>query len=67
MPIDPIEFGKVLARLDAQDHQIEAISKDVKRLLELANSGRGSIITLTSLGAFMGAIVSLLAHYAGSH
>ncbi|MGN6085774.1 MAG: hypothetical protein ACTHN9_20235 [Trinickia sp.] len=61
--IDPIEFGRVLARLDEQDTQIAALRTDVQALLALANRGKGALFTLTSLGAAIGAVLGVLGHH----
>ncbi|KVL59249.1 hypothetical protein WT01_15570 [Burkholderia cepacia] len=52
--IDPIEFGRVLARLDDQDKQIAEMKTDIKRLLAMANQGKGGLFTLTTIGAVVG-------------
>jgi hypothetical protein len=68
--IDPIEFGKVIARLEEQDRQIAEIRienkemrGDIKRLLALANQGKGSLFTLTSIGAVVGAVLTEIARH----
>lgn len=68
--IDPIEFGKVLARLDQQDQQsaevrteIAQMRSEIQALLALANRGKGALFTLTSIGAAVGAILGALGHH----
>ncbi|MFM0357955.1 hypothetical protein PQR12_31070 [Paraburkholderia nemoris] len=61
--IDPIEFGRVLARLDDQDRQIAEMRKDIKSLLAMANKGKGSLLTLTSIGAIVGAVLTEIARH----
>lgn len=68
--IDPIEFGRVLARLQDQDRQIAEIRTenkemrdDIKRLLAMANQGKGGLFTLTSIGAVVGAVVAETARH----
>jgi len=61
--IDPIEFGRVLARLDDQDRQIEEMRRDIKLLLDLANRGKGFLFLLTSLGAIFGAFAIEIMRY----
>lgn len=63
MPIDPIEFGKVIARLDEQDRQIAELRVDIKRLLAMANQGKGGLLTLTSIGAVVGAVIAEVARH----
>jgi type II secretory pathway component PulJ len=68
--IDPIEFGRVLARLDQQDQQsaemrteISQMRTEIQSLLALANRGKGALFTLTSIGAAVGAVLGALGHH----
>lgn len=61
--IDPIEFGKVLARLDEQDKQIAEMGKDIKSLLAMANQGKGGLWALTSFSAVIGAVITEIARH----
>ncbi|HDR9497026.1 hypothetical protein [Burkholderia sp. BCC0405] len=70
MSIDPIEFGRVLARLDQQDQQstemrseIASMRAEIQALLALANRGKGALFTLTSIGAAVGAVLGALGHH----
>lgn len=71
MSIDPVEFGKVLARLDAQDLQLaelrsenKAMRDDVRRLLAMANQGRGSLFVLMGIGSIVGGLaIEVLKHF----
>lgn len=70
MDIDPIEFGKVLGRLDAQDRQIAEIKlaskdtqKNVEHLVNLANQGKGGLMMLTTIAGIVGSIIGwMIAH-----
>lgn len=61
MPVDPVEFGRVLGRLDAQDREIKGLRQDVTQLLELANRGKGSLSMLLCLGSVIGAVMGYFA------
>lgn len=63
MSIDPIEFGKVLARLDTQDEAIADMRKDIKSLLAMANQGKGGLWALTSFSAVIGAVITEIARH----
>jgi hypothetical protein len=70
MSIDPIEFGRVLARLDQQDQQsaemreeLRQMREEIRGLLALANRGKGALFTLTSMGAAVGAVLGALGHH----
>lgn len=58
--IDPIEFGRVLGRLDAQDIELKALKTSVEQintnisdLLAMANQSRGGFLMLFSLGSVL--------------
>lgn len=60
-PIDPIEFGRVLARLDAQDIELRDVknalrdaNNNIATLLALANRGKGSLMMLCLFGSIIG-------------
>lgn len=64
MSIDPIEFGRVLARLDAQDKQIADIKEaakdtqnNVAHLVNLANQGKGGLMMLSTIAGIVGSII----------
>lgn len=57
MSIDPMEFGRVLQRLDAQDIQTKEMREDIRMLLELANRGKGSIAMLVSIGMVVSTVI----------
>lgn len=54
---DPEEFGKVLARLDAQDRTLGRLEDSVSNLVIMANQGKGSLMTLISIGSVVGALI----------
>lgn len=57
---DPEEFGKVLARLDAQDKTLARMEDNVASLLTMANQGKGGLMMLTTIGGLVGAIMGFL-------
>jgi hypothetical protein len=57
MPIDPMEFGRVLERLDQQDEQIEEMRKDIRALLDMANQGKGALFVFMGIASVIGAII----------
>lgn len=59
--IDPVLFGRVLARLDEQDEQIKELRKDVKDLVQLANQGKGSLLMLCTVGGIVSSILTWIA------
>ncbi|KAA0089381.1 hypothetical protein CIW54_07920 [Paraburkholderia sp. T12-10] len=62
-PIDPVEFGRVLARLDEQDKTIDEMRQDIKSLLAMANRGKGALFILMSVSSVIGAVMGALGHH----
>lgn len=63
MNLDPVEFGRMMGRLDAQDKQIAELRLDVKHLVDMANQGKGGLLMLTTIGSIVGAIVGWVASH----
>jgi DNA anti-recombination protein RmuC len=58
--IDPREFGKLEAQVEALQTEVHALRDDVKKLLEMANKSKGGlwagmaiVSVLTSIGTFI--------------
>lgn len=64
---DPSEFGEMKARLDYQDREIKEMRQDIRRLLALANQGKGGIVTLVSAGTLVGAIIGAILQHLFFH
>ncbi len=58
MEVDPIVFGRVLERLDAQDKLINEMRQDVRTLIDLANKGKGAWWLALSLVGGMSSLVT---------
>lgn len=62
--IDPVLFGRVLARLDEQDTQIKELRQDVKELVKMAEQGKGSLLMLCTVGGVVSSILTwLVSHF----
>ena len=61
--LDPIKFGITIQKVEAMEHEVAELRKDVKQLLELANKGRGGLwagmMVISAISAFIG----FLSHY----
>ena len=55
--IDPIKYGKLLAKVETLEDRVDDMSKDIKSLLELANQSKGGFwmgMTVASIvGGFL--------------
>lgn len=60
--IDPVQYGRMAAEVEALKTQVAELRTDVKSLLELANKSKGGFwmgMTIASgVGGFVGWIVS---------
>jgi hypothetical protein len=59
--IDPREFGKLEAQVEALQSELHDIRKDVKALLELANQSKGGFWMGMAIASSLGAVVSFIA------
>ena len=59
--IDPREFGKLEAQVEALQSELHDIRKDVKALLELANQSKGGFWMGMAIASSLGAVVSFVA------
>ena len=58
--IDPIEYGKLLSKVESLEEKVGSMELDLKELLELANRSRGAFWVGLSLASFMGALATIL-------
>ena len=58
--IDPIEYGKLLSKVESLEEKVGSMELDLKELLELANRSRGAFWVGLSLASIMGAFATIL-------
>jgi hypothetical protein len=63
MEIDPIKFGVTWQKVEAMEHEVAELRKDVKALLELANKGRGGFWAGMAIVSAFSTFVGFVAHY----
>lgn len=56
--IDPVEYGKLISKVDHLEAELTSLRGDVKALLELANQSRGGLWVGMSLAATFGGVVT---------
>ena len=61
--IDPVEYGKLLAKVDALEHKIENMDKDIKQLLALANQSKGGFWMGMAIASLFGGVISWVARH----
>jgi hypothetical protein len=64
--IDPVEYGKLLSKVDLMGERINSMDADIKALLELANKSKGGFwmgMAITSgVSGFVGFLASIFFH-----
>lgn len=59
--IDPREFGKLEAQVEALQKEVHALRDDVKQLLEMANKSKGGFWVGMSIASAIGGVVTFVA------
>jgi hypothetical protein len=61
--LDPIKFGITIQKVEAMEHEVAELRKDVKALLELANKGRGGFWAGMAIVSAFSTFIGFIAHY----
>jgi len=59
--IDPREFGKLEAQVEALQSEVHAMREDIKALLEMANKSKGGMFVGMAIASVLGGVVSFVA------
>jgi hypothetical protein len=59
--IDPREFGKLEAQVEALQLEVHAMRSDIKQLLEMANKSKGGFWVGMSIASALGGVVTFVA------
>ena len=59
--IDPREFGKSEAQVEALQAEVHALRQDIKTLLEMANKSKGGFFVGMAIASIVGGIISFIA------
>ena len=59
--IDPREFGKLEAQVEALQTEVHAMREDIKALLEMANRSKGGFFVGMAIASVVGGIISFVA------
>ena len=60
--IDPVQYGQLIAKVDALETQVSSMQSDIKQLLEMANKSKGGFWVGMSIASVLSGIVGSLAH-----
>ena len=59
--IDPREFGKLEAQVEALQLEVHALRQDIKTLLEMANKSKGGFFVGMAIASIVGGFISFIA------
>ena len=59
--IDPRDFGKLEAQVEALQNEVHALRQDIKTLLEMANKSKGGFFVGMAIASIVGGIISFIA------
>lgn len=60
--IDPVEYGKLLAKVETLTTKVDAMESDIKTLLELANKSKGGFWMGMTIASAVGGFVTWFAN-----
>ena len=59
--IDPREFGKLEAQVEALQMEVHGLRQDIKLLLEMANKSKGGFFVGMAIASFAGGLITFIA------
>lgn len=59
--IDPREFGKLEAQVEALQIEVHGLRQDIKLLLEMANKSKGGFFVGMAIASFAGGVITFIA------
>ena len=59
--IDPREFGKLEAQVEALQLEVHGLRQDIKLLLEMANKSKGGFFVGMAIASFIGGLITFIA------
>jgi len=59
--IDPREFGKLEAQVEALQTEVAGLREDIKLLLEMANKSKGGFFVGMAIASVVGGFISFVA------
>ena len=61
--VDPVEYGKLLAKVEALEAKIVNMDGDIKQLLALANQSKGGFWMGMAIASFAGGVITWVANH----
>ena len=56
--IDPVEYGKLLAKVETLSSKVDVLEADIKTLLELANKSKGGFWMGMTIASIVGGLIT---------
>lgn len=66
-PIDPVEYGKLISKVESLEKKIDKMETALDELLALANKGRGGFWAGMMIASLIGAVISYFSKLLLSH
>ena len=66
-PIDPVEYGKLISKVESLEKKIDKMESALDELLALANKGRGGFWAGMMIASLIGAVISYISRYILGH
>lgn len=66
-PIDPVEYGKLISKVESLEKKIDKMENALDELLALANKGRGGFWAGMMIASLIGAVISYVSRMMMSH
>ena len=61
--IDPVEYGKLIAKVEVLTSKVESMDQDIKQLLELANKSKGGFWMGMTIASGVGGLIAWIASH----
>jgi hypothetical protein len=61
--IDPVEYGKLLAKVENLESSVEKLAKKIDDLMEVANKSKGGLWVLMAVGGAVGGFLTWMAEH----
>lgn len=63
--IDPVEYGRLISKVESLETKVEGMDKDIKQLLALANQSKGGFWMGMAVASLFGSVVTWVVQHLG--
>ena len=61
--IDPIQYGKLIAKVENLQDKVDSMETDIKLLLELANKSKGGLFAGMAIASAIGGFITFIVNH----